>query len=982
MSNTFLEFPIQIQRQFNAPLDVDSKVETLIELEALKNNARTYEGMLTYCVEDSTLYIFNKDGKFEPLSNKQDTTSDDLETTDKTIVGAINEVKDSIITNYEDLTNKPSIEGVELDGDKSLSDLGITMYDDTEVKGDIGNLNTYKQNKTDDTLETTDKTIVGAINEVNGNSLDTVGFSADYKNIILNRKNGLNPYIIPISSIINNASLAELKDVDSTDIRDGKILVYDGATNKHKYVDSSTTDELVKMDSTTDAKYLSDLIDKSTVINDNGVLKVKKLDGQEVTIAEINYLKGLTMNIMDLVNAFSNGGVKVLETPANTYADLTTLDRSTFIDGISYIVYVLADETHSNDKTTYLCTKTSTTFFGNADNQRNFVTNPIDLANEVTGKLDNSHIDIDSLWALLTIDDTYKTLTVNNNIFGTHGAKAMYDELVTDIGNKANVSDIPTKVSELENDSNFVGLNDTQASDTTTYSSNKIADLITKATGKDLGDLLIVENSDDMFILATKDNLGKSVLYIGNDTYNYTKGEIYELCWDAITIDYLSFAYSPIVKFNFTKIQELLGNRTNLTVTGEYGYQDKADWRITTNIGMGGGRLGNYGIILMQNKVAFGDKFKYTYNNSKKNSYSWLPTGNKPALNLIKAWYNVDKFIMYNGMDGIYKRGRTYRLTGDKVEVSTNSSEISNLAIDKNKFLNNCSLRGDIFFRWYNSGGYFTLLHNGGGNTKRYTKEQFNSWGITYDGDITIDNKYIEIVTSKELSISDWEWKDVTDIVDNLTSTDTNKPLSANQGKVLKDEVDLKANDDEVVKKTSLVTSIDITSTDSELPTAKSVYYIVGNENRRGYVFNIPTHRGDTWNRVFKVNSLLNCSSGFLTVTAYSDNLCQIATFLMSKNFNRLNIKQINCGGYNGINGQVRPMKVRIISDEYSDISFLEIYISGTTSAEVVTTYMPLCCNGVVVLNEKGSIPNGMSVCEMTAIHDAYDSKTYTSVLK
>ena len=80
-----------------------------------------------------------------------------------------------------------------------------------------GDLTDY-QEKTDNTLTTTDKTITGAINEVNGNLLDTVGFSADYKNIILNRKNGLNPYTIPISAIINNASLTELKDIDSTDM--------------------------------------------------------------------------------------------------------------------------------------------------------------------------------------------------------------------------------------------------------------------------------------------------------------------------------------------------------------------------------------------------------------------------------------------------------------------------------------------------------------------------------------------------------------------------------------------------------------------------------------------------------------------------------------------------------------------------------------------------------------------------------------------
>ena len=310
------------------------------------------------------------------------------------------------------------------------------------------NLDTNKQDKTDNALNTTDKTVVGAINEINDSLLDNVTFSADYKNIIINRKSGNNPYTIPIASIIHNAKIIELNDVDSTDIGDGKTLVYDGTTQKHKYVSSIGTDELVKMDSTTDAKHLSDLIDKQTIVNDNGVLKVKKLDGQEVTIAEINHLKGLTMNVMDLVNAFANGGVKVYERTMPTYADLLTLDRSGFIDEIKYFVYVQSDETHAGAKTTYLCDKTNETFFGNADNQRNFITNPIDLANEVTGKLGISNIDVDTLWKLLTINDTYKTLTTKDEVFGTHGAKVLYDELVADIGKKANATDLTTHTND------------------------------------------------------------------------------------------------------------------------------------------------------------------------------------------------------------------------------------------------------------------------------------------------------------------------------------------------------------------------------------------------------------------------------------------------------------------------------------------------------------------------------------------------------
>ncbi len=334
-------------------------------------------------------------------------------------------------------------------------------YDDTEVRGLI---DTNKANIATNTSDISDLTtkigttamgttatdVTGAVAEVNGNQLDTVSFSSDYKNIVLNRKNGLNPYSIPIAAIINHAKLVELGDIDTADIGNGKTLIYDATTQTHKYVESKGTDELVKMDAASDAHYLADLLDKQTIVNDNGVLKVKKLDGQEVTIAEINHLKGLTMNVMDLVNSFANGGVKVLNTPVATYADLSTLDRSTFIDGISYIVYVLADESHAGAKTTYLCTKTNTTYFGNADSQRNFTTDPINLANEVTGKLGTSNIDIDSLWKLLTINDTYKTLTTKDEVFGTHGAKKLYDELTTAIGAKANDADLTTHTSDTD----------------------------------------------------------------------------------------------------------------------------------------------------------------------------------------------------------------------------------------------------------------------------------------------------------------------------------------------------------------------------------------------------------------------------------------------------------------------------------------------------------------------------------------------------
>ena len=90
-----------------------------------------------------------------------------------------------------------------------------------------------------------------------------------------------------------------------------------------------------------------------------------------------------------------------------------------------------------------------------------------------------------------------------------------------------------------------------------------------------------------------------------------------------------------------------------------------------------------------------------------------------------------------------------------------------------------------------------------------------------------VDNDFLKKTdaTSTYATIATVDGKvDKTNIVDNLTSTDTDKPLSANQGKVLKDEVDLKANDDEVVKKTDIVTTIDKTSTNNQVPSAKAIY--------------------------------------------------------------------------------------------------------------------------------------------------------------
>ena len=80
----------------------------------------------------------------------------------------------------------------------------------------------------------------------------------------------------------------------------------------------------------------------------------------------------------------------------------------------------------------------------------------------------------------------------------------------------------------------------------------------------------------------------------------------------------------------------------------------------------------------------------------------------------------------------------------------------------------------------------------------------------TIAGSETNDTVYSSKLTKDELD----KKVNVTDVVDNLTSTDTNKPLSAKQGKVLEDNK---------LNKTDIVTTINSTSTDDTIPSAKTI---------------------------------------------------------------------------------------------------------------------------------------------------------------
>ena len=182
----------------------------------------------------------------------------------------------------------------------------------------------------------------------------------------------------------------------------GKMYVYnvnndiDPVLGKwREYGSGVGTDETVKLTSTsTDAKYLNELIDNSTIEVDvnNDCLVVKKIDGQTATVAEINFLTGVTANVQEQINNL--GKSMTMYGVFGTKADLLASVSPAPVDGNTAIV--IADEDNNNKQMTYIYIASNSAWTQVAESSvtvRDFTTNPIDLDTETTGILSKDKID-------------------------------------------------------------------------------------------------------------------------------------------------------------------------------------------------------------------------------------------------------------------------------------------------------------------------------------------------------------------------------------------------------------------------------------------------------------------------------------------------------------------------------------------------------------------------------------------------------------
>lgn len=149
-------------------------------------------------------------------------------------------------------------------------------------------------------------------------------------------------------------------------------------------------DELVKLNSSDTADYLENKIDNNSVQIKNNKLIAKSLDGLEVTIAELNMLKGIKDNIQKMMDLTQKG--MQFRGFVNTYEEL--LQTSDAKAG--YTSIVRADENSESRQMFYIYDGSNwqPTYEVSSRNMgRDFTTEPLDLMVETKGVLPENQID-------------------------------------------------------------------------------------------------------------------------------------------------------------------------------------------------------------------------------------------------------------------------------------------------------------------------------------------------------------------------------------------------------------------------------------------------------------------------------------------------------------------------------------------------------------------------------------------------------------
>lgn len=222
-------------------------------------------------------------------------------------------------------------------------------------------------------------------------------------------------------------------------------------------------DGKVKLNNGDTSAYLESKLDNDTLKIVNSKLVAMKLDGQLSTVAELNFLTGVTSSIQSQIDNLSSV-VNVKDEIVDTEADLPTE-----VDDVGTIILVRSDSTQDNSPTFYRSNGTAWVYVNKINNEiaRNFATQPIDLTSEVTGILPKSNYEKQSA-SETTVED------VNSNFSATN-VEGVLEELNSKIENlesaevEVDLSPIQTQIDGINGEITTIKSNmSTNTSDITT----------------------------------------------------------------------------------------------------------------------------------------------------------------------------------------------------------------------------------------------------------------------------------------------------------------------------------------------------------------------------------------------------------------------------------------------------------------------------------------------------------------------------------
>ena len=293
-------------------------------------------------------------------------------------------------------------------------------------------------------------------------------------------------------------------------------------------------DGKVKADAESDSKYLSEIVDNDSIQLEGGYLVAKSLQGLNVGVAELNFIQGLSYNLVSKLDTLTNPlnflGVY------NTYAELEAV--ADVVNG--NVAIVVQDENNNSKQMTYIYSDTWEAVSENTIELRDFSTEPINLESETTGILPINKVDTSTLAKLVDIagfltEETPITINVTGTGSYITGISAS-DHTVTvtkgDVALSLTETGEGNGVASVEVDGTEVRVTkDTFLTaetplETEVSGDGNVITSITNEAHKVIAEKNIkaLEQRTDM----STGTEGEFVQYIGETTDDYTKGRFYQ----------------------------------------------------------------------------------------------------------------------------------------------------------------------------------------------------------------------------------------------------------------------------------------------------------------------------------------------------------------------------------------------------------------------------------------------------------------------